>query len=98
MICSLKLDCAICICVSFRNYHHINLNILLQNCSLISPIDGKSMDEIASVKIFHGSEFKTNGKVIRWTEVIEKRIQVLFLFTFCIIFGCLRMGLTVGQE
>ncbi|XP_055497730.1 zinc finger FYVE domain-containing protein 9-like [Leucoraja erinacea] len=39
------------------------------NKGLISPIDGKSMDEIASVKIFHGSEFKTNGKVIRWTEV-----------------------------
>ncbi|XP_069794766.1 zinc finger FYVE domain-containing protein 9 isoform X2 [Narcine bancroftii] len=39
------------------------------NKGLISPIDGKSMDEIVSVKIFHGSEFKTNGKVIRWTEV-----------------------------
>ncbi|XP_072129841.1 zinc finger FYVE domain-containing protein 9 isoform X1 [Mobula birostris] len=39
------------------------------NKGLISPIDGKSMDEIPSVKIFHGSEFKTNGKVIRWTEV-----------------------------
>eukprot|EP00061_Rhincodon_typus_P008840 g31817.t1 len=39
------------------------------NKGVVSPIDGKSMDEIASVKIFHGSEFKTNGKVIRWTEV-----------------------------
>lgn len=37
--------------------------------SVISPIDGKSMESITSVKIFHGSEFKANGKVIRWTEV-----------------------------
>lgn len=37
--------------------------------SVISPIDGKSMESIPSVKIFHGSEFRANGKVIRWTEV-----------------------------
>uniref|UniRef100_I3KQ13 Zinc finger FYVE-type containing 9 n=1 Tax=Oreochromis niloticus TaxID=8128 RepID=I3KQ13_ORENI len=39
------------------------------NKGVISPIDGKSMESIPSVKIFHGSEFKANGKVIRWTEV-----------------------------
>ncbi|XP_077414915.1 zinc finger FYVE domain-containing protein 9 isoform X2 [Vanacampus margaritifer] len=39
------------------------------NKGVISPIDGKSMETISSVKIFHGSEFKANGKVIRWTEV-----------------------------
>ncbi|XP_040027212.2 zinc finger FYVE domain-containing protein 9 isoform X1 [Gasterosteus aculeatus] len=39
------------------------------NKGVISPIDGKSMESIISVKIFHGSEFKANGKVIRWTEV-----------------------------
>ncbi|XP_057713187.1 zinc finger FYVE domain-containing protein 9-like isoform X2 [Corythoichthys intestinalis] len=39
------------------------------NKGVISPIDGKSMESIGSVKIFHGSEFKANGKVIRWTEV-----------------------------
>eukprot|EP00063_Salmo_salar_P021909 XP_013996744.1 PREDICTED: zinc finger FYVE domain-containing protein 9-like [Salmo salar] len=27
------------------------------------------MESITSVKIFQGSEFKANGKVIRWTEV-----------------------------
>lgn len=37
--------------------------------SVISPIDGKLMESITSVKIFHGSEYKANGKVIRWTEV-----------------------------
>lgn len=37
--------------------------------SVVSPIDGKSMESITSVKIFHGSEYKANGKVIRWTEV-----------------------------
>lgn len=37
---------------------------------VISPIDGKSMESITSVKIFHGSEYKSNGKVIRWTEVL----------------------------
>ncbi|KFQ11329.1 Zinc finger FYVE domain-containing protein 9, partial [Leptosomus discolor] len=35
---------------------------------VVSPIDGKSMESITSVKIFHGSEYKANGKVIRWTE------------------------------
>ncbi|KAM8851270.1 zinc finger FYVE domain-containing protein 9 isoform 2-T2 [Spinachia spinachia] len=39
------------------------------NKGVISPIDGKSLESIISVKIFHGSEFKANGKVIRWTEV-----------------------------
>ncbi|KAJ8011050.1 hypothetical protein DPEC_G00054160 [Dallia pectoralis] len=39
------------------------------NKGVISPIDGKSMESISSVKIFHGSEFKASGKVIRWTEV-----------------------------
>ncbi|XP_054429025.1 zinc finger FYVE domain-containing protein 9 isoform X2 [Pteronotus mesoamericanus] len=38
------------------------------NKGVISPIDGKSMESITSVKIFHGSEYKANGKVIRWTE------------------------------
>lgn len=31
------------------------------------------MESIPSVKIFHGSEFKANGKVIRWTEVPSAR-------------------------
>ncbi|XP_068196270.1 zinc finger FYVE domain-containing protein 9 isoform X2 [Antennarius striatus] len=39
------------------------------NKGVISPIDGKSMESITSVKIFQGSEFRANGKVIRWTEV-----------------------------
>ncbi|XP_023671566.2 zinc finger FYVE domain-containing protein 9 isoform X1 [Paramormyrops kingsleyae] len=39
------------------------------NKGVISPIDGRSMESITSVKIFHGSEYKANGKVIRWTEV-----------------------------
>ncbi|XP_049992065.1 zinc finger FYVE domain-containing protein 9 isoform X2 [Alexandromys fortis] len=39
------------------------------NKGAVSPIDGKSMESITNVKIFHGSEYKANGKVIRWTEV-----------------------------
>ncbi|XP_044285849.1 zinc finger FYVE domain-containing protein 9 isoform X2 [Varanus komodoensis] len=39
------------------------------NKGVVSPIDGKSMESITSVKIFHGSDYKANGKVIRWTEV-----------------------------
>ncbi|XP_051026927.1 zinc finger FYVE domain-containing protein 9 [Acomys russatus] len=39
------------------------------NRGVVSPIDGKSMESITNVKIFHGSEYKANGKVIRWTEV-----------------------------
>ncbi|XP_064848133.1 zinc finger FYVE domain-containing protein 9-like [Oncorhynchus masou masou] len=39
------------------------------NKGVTSPIDGKSMEFSTSMKIFHGSEFKANGKVIRWTEV-----------------------------
>lgn len=31
------------------------------------------MESITSVKIFHGSEYKANGKVIRWTEVSQSR-------------------------
>lgn len=39
------------------------------NKGVVSPIDGRCMESITSVKIFHGSEYKANGKVIRWTEV-----------------------------
>ncbi|XP_038616224.1 zinc finger FYVE domain-containing protein 9 isoform X2 [Tachyglossus aculeatus] len=39
------------------------------NKGVVSPIDGKAMESITSVKIFHGSEYRANGKVIRWTEV-----------------------------
>ncbi|XP_035272214.1 zinc finger FYVE domain-containing protein 9-like isoform X1 [Anguilla anguilla] len=39
------------------------------NKGVISPIDGKSMESITSIKIFHGSEYRASGKVIRWTEV-----------------------------
>uniref|UniRef100_A0A3B3BJZ6 Zinc finger, FYVE domain containing 9b n=1 Tax=Oryzias melastigma TaxID=30732 RepID=A0A3B3BJZ6_ORYME len=36
--------------------------------SVISPIDGKSMESISSTKMFQKSEYKENGKIIRWTE------------------------------
>ncbi|XP_062308756.1 zinc finger FYVE domain-containing protein 9 [Osmerus eperlanus] len=39
------------------------------NKGIISPIDGKSMESICSMKMFQRSEYKANGKVIRWTEV-----------------------------
>ncbi|XP_043941949.1 zinc finger FYVE domain-containing protein 9 [Protopterus annectens] len=39
------------------------------NKGVVSPIDGKSLESITSVKIFQGSEYKASGKVLRWTEV-----------------------------
>ncbi|XP_053325807.1 zinc finger FYVE domain-containing protein 9 [Spea bombifrons] len=39
------------------------------NKGVSSPIDGKSLESVTSVKIFHGSEYKANGKIIRWAEV-----------------------------
>ncbi|XP_040216411.1 zinc finger FYVE domain-containing protein 9 isoform X2 [Rana temporaria] len=39
------------------------------NKGVISPIDGKSLESVTSVKISHGSEYKANGKIIRWIEV-----------------------------
>ncbi|XP_039984521.1 zinc finger FYVE domain-containing protein 9 [Xiphias gladius] len=39
------------------------------NKGVISPIDGKSMESIGSTKMFQKSEYKENGKIIRWTEV-----------------------------
>ncbi|XP_051802656.1 zinc finger FYVE domain-containing protein 9 isoform X2 [Acanthochromis polyacanthus] len=39
------------------------------NKGVISPIDGKSMESIISTKMFQKSEYKENGKIIRWTEV-----------------------------
>uniref|UniRef100_A0A4W5K7E7 Zinc finger, FYVE domain containing 9a n=1 Tax=Hucho hucho TaxID=62062 RepID=A0A4W5K7E7_9TELE len=38
-------------------------------CYFVNRMYPPSMESITSVKIFHGSEFKANGKVIRWTEV-----------------------------
>ncbi|EAX00876.1 hCG1784023, partial [Homo sapiens] len=39
---------------------------------VISPINEKSMETITNVKLFHGSECKANGKVIRWTELLKE--------------------------
>lgn len=55
--------------VQLRSCAESELTLLPPFCSVVSPIDGKSMESITSVKIFHGSEYKANGKVIRWTEV-----------------------------
>lgn len=45
------------------------LNDAFVSHSVISPIDGKSMEAISSTKMFQKSEYKENGKIIRWTEV-----------------------------
>uniref|UniRef100_A0A3B5ATX1 Zinc finger FYVE domain-containing protein 9-like n=1 Tax=Stegastes partitus TaxID=144197 RepID=A0A3B5ATX1_9TELE len=44
-----------------------------EKCTVNKPIDGKSMESIISTKMFQKSEYKENGKIIRWTE------QVFFL-------------------
>uniref|UniRef100_S4R651 Zinc finger FYVE-type containing 9 n=1 Tax=Petromyzon marinus TaxID=7757 RepID=S4R651_PETMA len=41
------------------------------NRGVTSPIDGRSMEGVPSVKIFQGSEFKGSGKIIRWTKEEE---------------------------
>lgn len=55
--------------------------------SVVSPIDGKSMESITSVKIFHGSEYKANGKVIRWTEVSKWNLAFLTPFEHNFLLG-----------
>lgn len=57
-----------------------SISFLCLYCSVVSPIDGKSMESITSVKIFHGSEYKANGKVIRWTEVRKWNLASLVPF------------------
>lgn len=54
-----------------------SISLLCFCFSVLSPIDGKSMESITSVKIFHGSEYKANGKVIRWTEVRKWELGIL---------------------
>lgn len=51
------------------------LNYVFVSHSVISPIDGKSMESISSTKMFQKSEYKENGKIIHWTEV-----QMLIFF------------------
>lgn len=50
-----------------KNY--VVLNNVYVSYSVISSIDGKSMESISSTKMFQKSEYKENGKIIRWTEV-----------------------------
>lgn len=57
--------------VQLMFFAKLELSLLPPFYSVVSPIDGKSMESITSVKIFHGSEYKANGKVIRWTEVSQ---------------------------
>lgn len=64
-----KLSVCVCAYVSLR---------------VISPIDGKSMESISSTKMFQKSEYKENGKIIRWTEVhvLLENINVSLAETF----------------
>uniref|UniRef100_A0A1A8GWY9 FYVE-type domain-containing protein n=1 Tax=Nothobranchius korthausae TaxID=1143690 RepID=A0A1A8GWY9_9TELE len=39
------------------------------NKGVISPVDGRSMESVRSKKMFQKSEYKENGKIIRWTEL-----------------------------
>lgn len=51
--------------------------------SIISPIDGKSMESITCIKAHQRLEYRANGKVIRWTEVHTDTIvtiQIRFLW------------------
>ncbi|KAM3876163.1 zinc finger FYVE domain-containing protein 9 [Diretmus argenteus] len=52
---------------------HVHVQWLEEKCTvnkgIISPIDGKSMESISSLKMFQKSEYKENGKIIRWTEL-----------------------------
>lgn len=61
---------------------------------VISPIDGKSMESISSIKMFQKSEYKENGKIIRWTEVCiitccKKKQQIDVSSTLDICFSVL---------
>lgn len=62
-----------------ENQEHVHIQWVEEdhnvNKGVISPVDGKSMESVTSVKIFHGSEYKANGKVIRWTEVFFLRSE-----------------------
>uniref|UniRef100_A0A3P9HWI4 Zinc finger, FYVE domain containing 9b n=1 Tax=Oryzias latipes TaxID=8090 RepID=A0A3P9HWI4_ORYLA len=53
--------------------------------NVISPIDGKSMESISSTKMFQKSEYKENGKIIRWTENsrLTERIARAFCLALC---------------
>uniref|UniRef100_A0A8C4ZRW7 Zinc finger, FYVE domain containing 9b n=1 Tax=Gadus morhua TaxID=8049 RepID=A0A8C4ZRW7_GADMO len=50
---------------------HVRVDWLEEKFSpfLSVPIDGKSMESVSSMKMFQKSEYKENGKIIRWTEV-----------------------------
>lgn len=52
---------------------------------VISPIDGKSMESISSTKMFQKSEYKENGKIIRWTEV---HIMICLKYQHKFIWNC----------
>lgn len=52
--------------------------------SIISPIDGKSMESISCIKAHQRLEYRASGKVIRWTEVHTDTIvpiEIRFLFS-----------------
>ncbi|KAG5286898.1 hypothetical protein AALO_G00020130 [Alosa alosa] len=74
-----------CGTIELENQKHVHIQWTEDdhnfNRGIISPIDGKSMESINSINIFHGAEYKANGKVIRWTEVffLQKEDQSYFL-------------------
>lgn len=61
-------------------YSRLSLNLcwfpLILFCihSIISPIDGKSMESLTNIKTHQRLEYKANGKLIRWTEVNTKLV------------------------
>ncbi|XP_030647724.1 zinc finger FYVE domain-containing protein 9 [Chanos chanos] len=43
------------------------------NKGIISPIDGRTMESVSSLRSHQRSEYRANGKIIRWSEVFFLR-------------------------
>lgn len=65
------------------------LYLTLMTHSIISPIDGKSMESITCIKAHQRLEYRASGKVIRWTEVKTAtncyHWDIYFIYSHCFL-------------
>ena len=60
--------------------------VMLCPCRVTSAVDGRSLDGVHSLRTQHDSEFESDGRVIRCTEVSFSGISVLWLSFFFFFF------------
>lgn len=54
------------------------LKIMLFRFRVKSPIDGKAMDGVPSIRVHNGTDYMGTSRFIRWTEVFIIKVHRIY--------------------